>query len=303
MPAELIDGLKAVAPRYDAFLLDQFGVLHDGTCVYPGVLDCLENLKAAGKRVMILSNSGTLQQPNRDRLTRLGISENLYEDFITSGEVTRAFLTSAPPELRATTSAPAPLRCLPLGALVGGDSERAILEGLDIAEAVTVEEADFVMVASFGQDPPPRDAFDNVLAAARRRGLTLVCANPDVKGVSPVGLIHAPGALAADYEAAGGRVVYIGKPHPLIYRHALRKLAPIATHRVLAVGDSLSHDIAGAQGVGLASALVVEGIHHEELGSPPSDGSDGGEAFESHLAALERRYRAQATYVLPRLAW
>lgn len=298
METRLIDGLAALATRYDAFLLDQFGVLHDGTTVYPGVLPCLEALKQAGKRVVILSNSGTLQQPNRRRLAGLGIPEDLYEDFVTSGEVARAYLAASPYELRSTSTAPAALRCLPLGRLTGGESERAILAGLPIAEAASVEDADFLMVASFGQEPPPRDAFGAVLAVAKRRHLTLVCANPDVKGVSPNGLIHAPGALAADYEAAGGKVVYIGKPHPLIYRHVLRNLAPTSPGRVLAVGDSLSHDIAGAQGVGIASALVVEGIHHEELGDPKD-----GEAFDSRLAALERRHHVRPDYLLRRLAW
>ena len=292
--AKLVDGLRALAPRYDAFLLDQFGVLHDGTAVYPGVIECLEALQQAGKRVVILSNSGTRQAPNRARLQGLGIAENLYEDFVTSGEVTRAYLKSAPPELRPDPETARPLRCLPLG----GPAERAILDGLGIDQAATAEEADFVMVASFGQDPPPRDAFDDVLATARRRGLTLVCANPDVKGVSPNGLIHAPGALAADYERAGGNVVYIGKPHPLIYRHVLRNLAPVSSSRVLAVGDSLSHDIAGARGVGLDSVLVIEGIHHEELGNP-ADGA----AFESRLAALVRRHHARPDYLLQRLKW
>lgn len=294
MTARLVDGLGALAPRYDAFLLDQFGVLHDGTTVYPGVVDCLEALKGAGKRVIILSNSGTRREANCERLARLGIPQELYEDFVTSGEVTRAYLGAAPYELRSRTTAPAPLRCLPLS----GESERAILEGLAIDEAATVADADFLMVASFGQDPPPPDAFNDLLAGAKDRNLTLVCANPDVKGVSPNGLIHAPGALAADYEAAGGRVVYIGKPHPLIYRHVLRNLAPLPSSRVLAVGDSLSHDVAGAQGVGIASALVIEGIHHEELGSPAE-----GEAFDSRLAALERRAHVQADYLLQRLAW
>ena len=290
----LVDGLRTLAPRFDAFLLDQFGVLHDGTTVYPGVIDCLEALKAAGKRVVILSNSGTRRALNQDRLALLGIATALYEDFVTSGEVARAYLESAPAELRPGTGGTAPLRCLPLG----GPAERAILEGLPVIEVAQVAGADFLLVASFGQDPPPREAFTETLEAARRRGLTLVCANPDVKGVSPRGLIHAPGALAADYEAAGGKVVYIGKPHPLIYRHVLNGLAPLPPERVIAVGDSLAHDIAGAAGVGLAAALVIAGIHHAELGDPAD-----GEAFASRLAALERRHHARPDYLLQRLVW
>ena len=294
MTAPLVDGLGSLASRFDAVLLDQFGVLHDGSNVYPGVTDCLEALKQAGKRVVILSNSGTRQAINRQRLARLGIAEVLYDDFVTSGEVARAYLEAAPDELRATPGGGAALACLPLG----GAAERALLAGLPLREAASAEEADFLLVASFGQAPPPPEAFAAILETAQRRGLTLVCANPDVTGITATGLQPAPGALAADYAAAGGKVVYIGKPHPLIYRHVLRKLAPIASGRVLAVGDSLAHDIAGAQGVGIASALVIEGIHRRELGNPID-----GAAFESRLAALERHYHATPDYLLRSLAW
>jgi HAD superfamily hydrolase (TIGR01459 family) len=293
MTARLVDGIGALVSRFDAFLLDQFGVLHDGTAVYPGVVACLEALREAGKRVVILSNSGTRREPNRVRLSRLGIPGNLYDDFVTSGEATRAYLETAPAELCPPGRA-APLRCLPLG----GGAERAILEGLAFVEATTVAEADFLLVASFGQAPPPREAFEAILREAMSRDLTLVCANPDVKGVSPGGLIPAPGALAAAYEADGGRTVYVGKPHPLIYRQVLAEIAPLTPGRILAVGDSLDHDIAGAAGVGLAAALVIGGIHREELGDP-----DEGDAFASRLAALERRHCARPDYLLRRLTW
>lgn len=290
--APLVAGLGALAPRYDVFLLDQFGVLHDGTAAYPGVVECLQALQAAGKRSIVLSNSGQRRAPNCERLARLGIPPALYEDLVTSGEVARSFLAAAPDELRPAGST-RPLRCLPLG----GAAERAILEGLDIVEAERAAEADFLLLASFGRNPPPRGSFDAPLAEARQRGLALVCANPDMKGVTADGLIDAPGALAAAHEAAGGRVIYVGKPHPLIYRHVLEARAPLAPARVLAVGDSLAHDIAGAKGVGLAAALVIGGIHREALGDP-EDGD-----FASRLAALERSEAAQPDYLLQRLAW
>jgi len=289
--AALVSGLGALAGRYDAFLLDQFGVLHDGSAVYPDVLPCLEALRAAGKRVIILSNSGTREQPNVERMARIGIPPGMYEEIVTSGEVAHDLLAAAPADLRHRTDTD-PLRCLPLGA-----SAHALLAGLDITVVETAADADFLLLAGLGLDPPPRTAFASAFAEARQHNLTLVCANPDVKGVSAKGLIHAPGAFAADYEAMGGRVVYIGKPRPLIYRHVLQKLAPLPPARVLAVGDSLAHDVAGAQGVKVAAALVIEGIHKEELGDPEEVG------FAERLAALERRDGARPDYLLRRLAW
>lgn len=291
----LVDGLAALAVRYDGFLLDQFGVLHDGTTVYPGVVACLEALKQTGKRVVILSNSGTRREANIERLARLGIPAELYEDFVTSGEVTLAVLSDPPVELCPAGRAEGPLRCLPL---LDGPAERAIVESTAVTEATDIATADFLLLASFGRTPPSRDAFDGTLAEARARGLTLLCANPDITGFRPEGLIPAPGAFAADYEAAGGKVLYIGKPHPLIYRHALERLAPLPAGRVIGVGDSLAHDVAGAQGAGLAAALIIEGIHREELGNP-ADGA----AFDSRLAALERQHHARPDYLLRRLAW
>src|SRR3546814_16616521 len=88
-------------------------LLHDGSTVYPGVVACLEALQAAGKRTIILSNSGTLRAASMERLARLGIPPALYEDFVTSGEVARSFLAAAPAELRAAGSL-GPLHCLPL---------------------------------------------------------------------------------------------------------------------------------------------------------------------------------------------
>lgn len=287
--SRLLSGLAPLAAHYDVFLLDQFGVLHDGSAPYPGVLACLKALQAAGKRIIVLSNSGTRQQPNVERMARIGIPPALYSEIVTSGEVARRVLADPLPVLRCRQGQD-PLRCLALG-----ESARALITGLNITITEEIAEADFLLLASLSTDPRPSAAFTNIFAKARARDLTLVCANPDIKGVSATGPVHAPGALAADYEALGGRVVYIGKPHPLIYRHVLDRLPTAA--RVLAVGDSLAHDIAGARGAGLASAFVIGGIHEHELGDPEDEG------FVGRLAALEAREGASPDYLLRRLTW
>lgn len=298
MTPDLLDGLAAAAPRFDAFVLDQYGVLHDGAQPYPGVLDCLGALREAGKKVVILSNSGKRKQPNIDRLTQIGIPSALYDDFVTSGEATHTFLKDRPEALRrnpgAGGQADGPLHCLALG----GAAERALLEGLDIMRVDNVAEADFILLASFGNSPPAENAFQGTLAQARAAGLTLVCANPDVTAIAADTFHQAPGALARGYEEDGGTALYIGKPHPLIYREVLKSIAPIPANRILAIGDSLAHDIAGAVSVGMASALVLQGIHRKDLGDP-----DRSADFDSRLASLTRQYKARPDFLLRRLTW
>ena len=59
-----IEGLRAIADRFDAVLVDQYGVLHDGRRAFPGAADCLRALRAAGKRIAVVSNSGKRAGPN-----------------------------------------------------------------------------------------------------------------------------------------------------------------------------------------------------------------------------------------------
>src|SRR4051812_47468933 len=81
------DSVDEFADRYDLFLIDQFGVLHDGVSVYPGTLDALMKLSDAGRRVVILSNSGRRSELNVVRLANMGIPPDAYTMLVSSGEV------------------------------------------------------------------------------------------------------------------------------------------------------------------------------------------------------------------------
>ena len=78
--------------------------------------------------------------------------------------------------------------------------------------------------------------------------------------LTPTGRAPGAGAIAERYEALGGNVVWIGKPHLPIYQYAQRKLGIAFPARVLCVGDSVEHDIVGARGFGAAAALMLTGI-------------------------------------------
>jgi len=278
----LLPGLAALADRFDGFLLDQWGVLHDGTNAYPHAHDCLIRLRDAGKRVVILSNSGRLSAYNAALMERIGFARDLFETVVSAGEdCRRALLT----EHRALGR-----RCY--GIVRPQDAE--LLDGTGLVMVDDPAAAELILVVGTDLTHGLAEAYAPVLEAGLARGLPMICANPDFVRITATGPSEAPGAIARAYQRRGGRVHWHGKPHPGIYRGCLERLAPIPPGRILAVGDSLEHDIAGARGVGLASALVAGGIHAAELGTPPDP---------ARLASLLAKAAVRPDFVVPIARW
>ena len=84
---ESIEGLSDIVDKYDAFFLDQFGVLHYGQRPYPDVVATLEKLHYAKKKIVILTNSGKRSEPNLQRLVKMGFPELVIDHVVSSGEV------------------------------------------------------------------------------------------------------------------------------------------------------------------------------------------------------------------------
>ena len=285
----LLPGIGAVAERFAGFLLDQWGVLHDGERPLPGAREAVDALLARGARIVLLSNSGRRAATNRARLAALGFAPERLAGVVTSGEAAWRFLKERPGPPWSELGR----RCLLL--TIGGDL--GPVEGLDLELVKTPEEADFLLVS--GLDGKPAEAWRPLAEAARARDLPMICSNPDKFAPSPTGFVESPGLLAALYEALGGRVIRVGKPYPPIYAICLEALSGVPRQRILAVGDSLEHDVAGAHARGLATCLVTSGIHAAEL---PVDGPD-----DFLLDAVERLAARRGTpppdYVLRRFAW
>lgn len=249
---QLIENLAEVASDYDAIILDQWGVLHDGTAPYPGAPDALRMLAAEGTRLAVLSNSGKRAAPNLARIAQMGFPATLFETVMTSGEALwqdcaagRLSMSRAYPITRADADA------------------RIWAEGLDV-ELVDIEDADAILLMGLPDDTDPA-AFDDVLREARARELNLVCSNPDRASPRADGrIVASPGALAATYEQMGGRVIYYGKPHRPVFQ-ALERALDAPPERLLMVGDSPHHDIAGADAAGWDSVLVQGGLHAEKF--------------------------------------
>ena len=237
-------------PLYDAFLLDQFGTLHDGQAAYPGVPGALQAMRAAGKRVAVLSNSGKRSADNAARLARLGLPAALFDAVVTSGEVARTLLAEGRIE-----SARGARRCL----LLERDGDGSVLDGLGLAVGPAAD-AELVIIAGSEGERRPLESYAGQLAPLARAGRPALCLNPDRTMLTAQGLAFGAGRIAELYESLGGPVTWIGKPHPDIFATALAALGNPPPARVAVVGDSVEHDIAGARAAGCAGWLVLSGI-------------------------------------------
>jgi HAD superfamily hydrolase (TIGR01459 family) len=260
-----ISGLAEIVDRYDAFLIDQFGVLRDGRGPYPDAASTLATLKARSKRNIILSNSGKRSEENSVRLAELGFSPESWDWFLTSGET--AFRIMAKETRHG--------KCL----LISRDGDTSPLDGLDIMRTARADEADIVLIAASEGDVYTLSHYEELLGPAARRKVPCLCTNPDKIMLTRGGTAFGAGRIAELYEELGGAVRWIGKPFPDIYDQARTFLGGVATDRICCIGDSIENDIAGAAAAGFSSILVTTGILAH------ASAEDRAALFEAHGAA------------------
>ena len=258
-----LDGFAALAEAYDGFIVDLWGVVHDGISPYPGALDCLQRLRRAGRRVVLLSNAPRRVAAVRAGLRAMGIAEALYDGIVSSGEATREALRQRYDPWFAGLGR----RLLHLGP----PKDAELFEGLGLDQVDDPETADFLL--NTGPDDEEAEAgtepYLPLLRACAARRLPMLCANPDLEIVRGGRRIPCAGMLARFYQQFGGTVHSIGKPHPEVYR-IVRSMLELPAARILAVGDALATDIAGAAAAGLPSCWVLGGIHAEAIGDDPA---------------------------------
>ncbi|MBI3452859.1 MAG: TIGR01459 family HAD-type hydrolase [Rhodospirillales bacterium] len=283
-------GLRDITDRYDGFVLDLWGCLHDGVTAYPGVIDAMRRLKGAGKRVLVLTNAPRRADVVADSMLRFGLTADLYDAVLSSGEAAWQALARRTDPWHARLGR----RCFH----IGPERDYGMLDGNDLTVAGDVANADFILTTGPRDDSLGVGDHEETLAAAAARRLPMVCANPDLEVLRGDTRLVCAGALAARYGELGGDIAYHGKPYRSIYDRALELLGVADRERVLAVGDGLKTDIAGAAGAGLASAFIAGGIHGTELGVRMGETPDVGRA-----AAFAARFGTGPTYLLPEMRW
>jgi HAD superfamily hydrolase (TIGR01459 family) len=235
--------IRELGTKFDDFLVDLWGVVHDGTKPYDGVLDALERLRAASKRVLFVTNTSRAEDAVIETLERMGVDRSLYFDVVSSGAVTRAALASESG------------RCFHYG----DPAFVPWLFELRFAFVEDIARADVIVASGAPRDAEGLEEARALLAPAAARSVRLVCTNPDEIIPNTSGDTLGPGAVARMYAELGGPTVLYGKPYAPIYEEARRKLGGDPTRRLVAIGDLLETDIRGARAAGIPSVFVTRG--------------------------------------------
>lgn len=252
-----IAGLRDIADQFDVYLVDQYGVLHDGVAAYPGAIGGLARIADRARDVIVLTNSGKNASDNMARLAQLGFSDCPFR-VLSSGEVGLQLVRRGGLGPRFTIGAAA--------CVIGRRGDRYAFSSDEFDLVTRPDDAAFLVFA--GSDAPRTslDSYRALLQTAAQAGVPAICVNPDITMIRDGELVPAPGAIARIYQDLGGQVDYVGKPDGVIFRHALGGVATDVDCAIM-IGDSPEHDVCGGRAMGLSTLLVRTGIHRS-LGEP-----------------------------------
>lgn len=245
-----LDSLLEVAGNFDAIVLDQFGVMHNGENAYPGAIAAVARLKQTGVKIAVLSNSGKRAEPNRARIADKGFDPDLFDVVMTSGEALWHDMqqTNAAVSLYPITAAQ-------------GDAE-AWATSLGVALVDSVAQADAILLMGL---PEGCDLAAIRTPLDRMTDVPVYCTNPDRASPRAGGnTVISPGALAHELAGLGHTVKFYGKPHGAVFR-STEKALDLPPERILMVGDSFEHDVAGGHEAGWSTAFVEGGLYHAEF--------------------------------------
>jgi len=250
-----IEKLRDVATGLEVVLSDIWGVVHNGLVAFPEACEALHTFRKQGGTVILITNAPRPADSVQRQLRKLGVEDGSYDAIVSSGDLTRHFVAEHPGRKMFW---------------IGPERDNSIHRGLDPVLA-PLEQADYIVCTGlFDDETESAEDYRAMMLQARDRKLTLVCANPDIVVERGDRLIYCAGAIAELYRELGGEVIFYGKPHRPIYERAMELAAkrhhhPISLDRVLAIGDSVRTDVAGAHGFGIDCLFVTRGIHAEEF--------------------------------------
>ncbi|WP_024514093.1 TIGR01459 family HAD-type hydrolase [Bradyrhizobium sp. Tv2a-2] len=278
-----VERLRDVTDGVDVLLSDIWGVVHNGLEAFSEACEALRNHRSRGGTVILITNAPRPADSVQRQLRKLGVADETYDAIVSSGDLTRHYVAAHPGR-----------RVFWLGP----ERDNSIYRGLD-AVLSPLERADYLVCTGLLDDETETaEDYRPMMLEARERNLPFICANPDIVVERGDRLIYCAGAIAELYGELGGEVIFYGKPHRPIYERAMelaterRQGREVSRGRVLAIGDSVRTDLAGANGFGIDLLFVTRGIHSEEFeGIDQLDPASVKELFGHPPKALIRELR------------
>ena len=257
--SKIIDSINDIISLYDVFILDQWGVMHDGYKGYDHAINSVEKLIRENKKLIIISNSSKRKMSSVGKLKSLGFDKNNFIEVMTSGEMIWQEIATSIHSYGDNLQ-----NCFHIY-----DSSKE--DGLEFRNGLekfnyvsNINDANFILACTPFENSEPID-YIPILKDALDMKLVLFCANPDFVTIEKKNNknIYCMGTIADLYEHMGGKVVILGKPSKRIYEESCKKIEDLNKSKIVAIGDSLDHDIFGANNFNIDSILISTGIHKD----------------------------------------
>ena len=211
---QTIKGLADIINQYDVFILDQWGVMHDGIKGYIQAIKCVEKLYKEKKEIIIISNSSKRKKTSINRLTKLGFDPKHFMEVITSGEMIWQSLNNESYDFTKNLEK----NCYHMYDQVKEDG-KYFIRGLEKFNFVKkIDDANFILACT---PLPGYNVIDYIplLTKALEKKLPFICANPDYETVEnnfdKINICM--GTIAQFYKSLGGEIFILGKPEIDIY--------------------------------------------------------------------------------------
>lgn len=285
--SRIVTQLSEISAQYDALFVDLWGCVHNGVNALPEAVSALQNYRAQGGKVVLVTNSPRPRAGVEKQLITFGVPDDSWDTIATSGDSARSAMYRGIVGEKVWH--------------IGYPGEEKFFEPIGVVEdpvdirMVPLEEAEGIVCTG------PRDplADPSVMRPeflmAKQRGLKLLCANPDIVVDRGEQREWCAGALAQLYTEMGGESLYFGKPHPPIYDLARRRLSALGTDipdsRILAIGDGVLTDIAGAMGEDIDSLFISGGLAAAETRTETQPNPDA-------LTAYLQKEMSNPTYTI-----
>ena len=264
------EGLKSIVNRYDLFFIDLWGVVHNGIELYENSINVLDNLAAAKKDFVLLTNAPRPNATVINFLKKMGLKK-YFENVFTSGEAAHKYLISE------------------LGKKnffhIGPPRDFDLFKNIEKNNVLNIEDADYFLCTGLFEDQENDLNYYKKLLS-NHTSKKMICTNPDLIVDRGEEREYCAGSVAKSFEEIKGEVIYFGKPHPPVYNLSTN----IINKKVLCIGDNLNTDIKGANIQNFDSLLITNGIHRKEI-------------LDTELISVLKKYETRVDYIQNNLKW